>query len=80
MLRFSYYRSDGSEDWRLWGRLAGPWVDDLRSVWRRIREHTPRVHSTVDSERGHVHRRSWPTIARRNAKRRRRFSCDMGRT
>jgi hypothetical protein len=48
MLRFSYYRSDGSDDWRLWGRLAGPWVDELRSVWRRIREHRPRAHATVD--------------------------------
>jgi hypothetical protein len=48
MLRFSYYRSDGGEDWRLWGRLTGPWVDELRSVWRRIRERAPRVHPTVD--------------------------------
>jgi len=48
MLRFGYYRSDGKEDWRLWGRLAEPWVDELRSVWRRIREHTPRAHRVVD--------------------------------
>ena len=48
MLRFAYYRSDGSEDWRLWGRLAGSWADELRSVWRRIREHAPHAHPTVD--------------------------------
>jgi hypothetical protein len=48
MLRFSYYRSDGGEDWRFWGRLVGPWADELRSVWRRIREHAPRAHPTVD--------------------------------
>jgi hypothetical protein len=48
MLRLSYYRSDGGEDWRLRGRLTGPWVDELRSVWRRIREHAPRAHPTVD--------------------------------
>lgn len=48
MLRFSYYRSDAGEDWRLWGRLAGPWADELRSVWRRIRKHAPRAHLTID--------------------------------
>ena len=48
MLRFSYYRSDAVEEWNLWGRLDGPWVDELRSVWQRIREHVPSVHPVVD--------------------------------
>ena len=48
MLRFSYYRSDTVEEWNLCGRLGGPWVDELRSVWQRIREHLPRVHTVVD--------------------------------
>jgi hypothetical protein len=48
MLRFSYYRYDAVEEWKLCGRLDGPWVDELRSVWRRIREHVPRVHPVVD--------------------------------
>jgi hypothetical protein len=48
MLRFSYYRSDAVEEWDLYGPLAGPWVDELRSVWQRIREHVPRVHTVVD--------------------------------
>jgi hypothetical protein len=48
MLRFSYYRSDDGEHWNLCGRLSGPWVDELRSVWRRIREQAPRAGSVVD--------------------------------
>jgi len=48
MLHFSYYRSDDLEEWSLVGRLAGPWADELRSVWRRIRRHVPRAHTVVD--------------------------------
>ena len=48
MLRFSYHKSDGREDWRLSGRLDGLWVDELRSVWRRTREQTPGARPTVD--------------------------------
>jgi hypothetical protein len=48
MLRFSYYRSDAVEEWNLCGRLDGTWVDELRSVWQRIREHAPSVHTVVD--------------------------------
>jgi hypothetical protein len=48
MLRFSYYRSDDGEEWSLCGRLAGPWVDELRSFWQRIREHVPLAHTVVE--------------------------------
>jgi hypothetical protein len=48
VLRFSYYRSDGGEQWNLCGQLSGPWVDELRSVWRRIREHARRANAVVD--------------------------------
>lgn len=48
MLRLSYYRSDDGEQWYLCGRLAGPWVDELHSVWQRIREHVPRAHTVVN--------------------------------
>jgi ABC-type transporter Mla MlaB component len=48
MVRFSYYRSDEGEHWILFGRLSGLWVDDLRSVWRRIRQHAPRRQAVVD--------------------------------
>ena len=48
MLRFSYHRSDEGEQWDLCGELSGPWVDELRSVWRRIRERTRCGHAVVD--------------------------------
>ena len=48
MLRLSYYCSDGGERWNLSGQLSGPWVDEMRTVWRRIREHTPRARAIVD--------------------------------
>jgi hypothetical protein len=48
MLRFSYYRSDDGEQWDLCGRLAGLWVDEVRTVWRRIRRHTHAAHAVVD--------------------------------
>lgn len=48
MLRFSYHRSDNGEHWILPGQLSGPWVDELRSVWRRMRERARRAHAVVD--------------------------------
>jgi hypothetical protein len=48
MLRFSYYRSDGGELWKLSGCLSGPQADELCSVWRRIRGHMPHVRPVVD--------------------------------
>jgi len=48
MLRFSYCRSDDGDQWRLSGQLAGPWVDELGMVWRRIREHSPRALALID--------------------------------
>jgi ABC-type transporter Mla MlaB component len=48
MLHFSYYRSDDGEQWKLWGQLSGAWVDELRSVWRRIRQHVHRGRAVVD--------------------------------
>jgi hypothetical protein len=48
MLQFSYYRSNDLEEWRLVGRLAGPWADELRTVWRRIRHHVPHGNTVVD--------------------------------
>jgi ABC-type transporter Mla MlaB component len=48
MLRFSYYRSDDREEWSLFGRLVSPWADELRTVWRRIRQHVPRARAVID--------------------------------
>ncbi len=48
MLHFSYHRSDDGEQWKLWGALSGAWVDELRLVWLRIRQHVRRGHAIVD--------------------------------
>lgn len=48
MLRFSYFRSDDGEEWKLSGEISGPWVDELRAIWRRIRQHTRSKHALVD--------------------------------
>jgi hypothetical protein len=47
MLRFAYSATDGSERWDLCGQLSGPWVDELRSAWRRIRERSRGAHPIV---------------------------------
>jgi len=48
MLRFSCCGSGGSERWDLCGELSGPWVDEVRSVWWRIRKQSPRAHAVID--------------------------------
>jgi hypothetical protein len=48
MLRFSYSGSDGDERWNLCGRLAGPWVDELRAFWRQVRDRAPQAKPLVD--------------------------------
>ena len=48
ILHFSYYRSDDREHWDLRGRLAGSWAEELRTVWRRIRQHVPCAHAVID--------------------------------
>jgi hypothetical protein len=48
MLRFSYSESEDGENWSLSGHLAGPWVDELRSFWRHVRDRTPRAKPLVD--------------------------------
>jgi len=48
MLRFSFYQSSAEQHWVLCGQLSGPWVDELRSVWRRMRHQLPPEHILVD--------------------------------
>jgi hypothetical protein len=48
MLRISYSDSTAGQHWNLSGRLAGPWVDELRSIWQYTRETAPRPHAVVD--------------------------------
>jgi hypothetical protein len=48
MLRFSYSESDGAERWTLCGHLSGPWVEEVRSLWRHTRDRAPRGHAVID--------------------------------
>jgi hypothetical protein len=48
MFRVSYSDTADGQRWNLYGRLAGPWVDELRSCWRYARELAPRASAIVD--------------------------------
>lgn len=48
MLRVSYSDTADGERWNLCGRLAGPWVDELRSCWRHARGKIPLSRAVID--------------------------------
>lgn len=48
MFRVSYSDSVDGQRWSLYGRLAGPWVDELRSCWQYARDRAPRANAIVD--------------------------------
>jgi len=48
MLRVSFSDTAGGQRWSLYGRLAGPWVDELRLCWRQLRARAPRAPAIVD--------------------------------
>ena len=48
MLRISYSDAGAEKRWKLFGRLAGPWVDELRTCWQRVGELTPQSRAVVD--------------------------------
>jgi hypothetical protein len=48
MLRVSYSETADGQNWSLCGRLAGPWVDELRSCWAQARERAPLARAVVD--------------------------------
>lgn len=48
MLRVSFSDTAGGQRWSLYGRLAGPWVDELRLCWRQLRARAPRSPAIVD--------------------------------
>jgi len=48
MLRVSYSDTAEGQRWNLCGRLAGPWVGELRSCWQHARERTPLAPAVVD--------------------------------
>ena len=48
MFRVSYSDTSDGQHWSLHGRLAGPWVDELRSCWRSARDRAPLSRAIVD--------------------------------
>ena len=48
MFRVSYSDTADGQRWSLYGRLAGPWVDELRSCWQYARDMAPLAHAIVD--------------------------------
>lgn len=48
MLRVSYSDTADQQRWSLCGRLAGPWVGELRSFWKQTRERTSRARPIID--------------------------------
>jgi len=48
MLRVAYSDTADGQRWTLCGRLAGPWVDELRSLWTLVRKRGPRARALVD--------------------------------
>jgi hypothetical protein len=48
MFRVSYSDTTDGQHWSLHGRLAGPWVDELRSCWRYARNRAPLARAIVD--------------------------------
>ena len=48
MFRASYSDTTDTQRWNLHGRLAGPWVDELRSCWKQARERAPLARAVVD--------------------------------
>ncbi len=48
MLRISFSDSAEGQRWCLCGRLAGPWVNELRACWQYARYQAPRSHALID--------------------------------
>ena len=48
MLRVSYSDTADGQRWTLYGRLSGPWVEELRSCWRQARQRAPLARAVVD--------------------------------
>lgn len=48
MFRVFYTDTTQGQRWTLCGRLAGQWVDEMRSYWRYVRERAKCAHAVVD--------------------------------
>jgi hypothetical protein len=48
MFRACYSDTADTQRWSLHGRLAGPWVEELRACWKQAREQAPLARAIVD--------------------------------
>lgn len=48
MLKITFDSDTGKPRWVLSGKLCGPWVGELRSMWERVCGSTKRTEFTVD--------------------------------
>ncbi len=48
MFRVTFSDTIDGQHWCLHGRLAGPWVDELRSCWKHARDLAPLARAIVD--------------------------------
>ncbi len=48
MFRASCSNTADSQRWSLHGRLAGPWVEELRRCWKQARQQAPLARAIVD--------------------------------
>ena len=48
MLRISFSDSSEGQRWSLCGRLAGPWVNELRACWQYARNFAPQARAVMD--------------------------------
>ncbi len=48
MFRVSYSDAADGQRWSLHGRLAGPWVEEMRSCWKYARARAPLARAIVD--------------------------------
>ena len=48
MFRVSYSDTTDGQRWSLHGRLAGPWVNELRCCWKQARDQAPLARAIVD--------------------------------
>lgn len=48
MLKITFDSESGKPRWVLSGKLCGPWVDELRSMWERVRGPAKKMEFVVD--------------------------------
>ena len=48
MFRVSYSDTADGQRWSLHGRLAGPWVEEMRLCWKYARDRAPLARAIVD--------------------------------